>query len=71
MPVPLPLGIRRRVVPYVISVGFADVVFLLVEGELDGNTVTGFLDSLTIRDIDVDPVLKVGCRVVEGREEAM
>jgi len=52
-------------------VGFADVVFLLVEGELDGNTVTGFLDSLTIRDIDVDPVLKIGCRVVEGRAEAM
>ena len=37
-------------------------------GELDEvASVTESLGSLTIRDMDVDPVLKVGCTVVEGR----
>ena len=28
--------------------------------------MTGSLDSLISRDMDVDPVLKVGCTVVDG-----
>ena len=43
------------------------LVVLPPEGEVDGTFVTGSLDSLAIRDMDEDPVLKVGSRVVEGR----
>lgn len=48
--------------------GVVGLFGLLWEGELDGAGVTGSLDPLAIRDINVEPVLKVGFRVVEGRE---